>query len=540
MLPPTMATGLRHFFVTLPTLGPVDQAFAVHFGELRQTPERVADARLAPALPPLAVPPEPRQPVAVAALPKPAPAKGKHKRQPPAVVPAPSPPAQVAAVRPDLPPPPREELVTVEQTPPTQIAHADTPPVRPAPLETPRPAAPVSRPADSMVQPRPATPPAALVVPPAPKVEPTPAPPPATPRVEPAPAPQSPPPASQPYMTPAPQPVRGLPERPSETITPASPTVPPPPSPAPVRGDDRLLETIVSGLAEKPAPPPRPAEPPRAEKPAVQTPPKPVKAEPPKAAKAEVADDCLPPLTAKKRGGKASPAVRSRHASSARCDSQQVADKGKADGDKKARRPGQGDDEVDCATVSTASKARGKGKAALASRTGRRAKPTPCPVDQVADADQKQAKGSRADADQDCAPAPAKGRKGAKAPVARKGARGVRAGNCPADQEAKANGKGKDDSGGKEPARYWVQVAGGAFEGDLIKAWEGVKAKAPAAFRGRQAWTTPLKATNRVLTGPFKTSAEAQAFVNMVAKSGISAFVFHSEPGQKIDRLGVK
>ncbi|MBX9813112.1 MAG: SPOR domain-containing protein, partial [Sphingomonas sp.] len=53
----------------------------------------------------------------------------------------------------------------------------------------------------------------------------------------------------------------------------------------------------------------------------------------------------------------------------------------------------------------------------------------------------------------------------------------------------------------------------------------------------RQGFTTPLRATNRVLTGPFKTRDEAQEFVNQLAKSGLSSFVFESAGGQKIAKL---
>jgi hypothetical protein len=87
-----------------------------------------------------------------------------------------------------------------------------------------------------------------------------------------------------------------------------------------------------------------------------------------------------------------------------------------------------------------------------------------------------------------------------------------------------------------DPARVWVQVAGGANQASLPKAWKAVVAKAPA-LKGKVGWWTPLRATNRVLTGPFKTAAEAQAFVNTLGKSGVSGFVFTSEAGQKVTRL---
>ena len=113
-------------------------------------------------------------------------------------------------------------------------------------------------------------------------------------------------------------------------------------------------------------------------------------------------------------------------------------------------------------------------------------------------------------------------------------------------KDAKKNEVGKADPKAKKPApkptaeapRVWVQVAGGANVASLPKAWKTVSAKAPAAFKGKAGWWTPLRATNRVLTGPFKTAAEAQAFVNSLRKSDVSAFVFTSEVGQKVTRLG--
>lgn len=90
------------------------------------------------------------------------------------------------------------------------------------------------------------------------------------------------------------------------------------------------------------------------------------------------------------------------------------------------------------------------------------------------------------------------------------------------------------------PARTWVQVAGGAHVPDLPKAWAAVKAKAPGVFAGKQGWWTPLRATNRVLAGPFKTDDEARAFINALAKEGVSTFSFVSDKGQEITRLSTK
>ena len=102
-----------------------------------------------------------------------------------------------------------------------------------------------------------------------------------------------------------------------------------------------------------------------------------------------------------------------------------------------------------------------------------------------------------------------------------------------------AEAKKSEPKKNADPARWWVQVAGGANVADLPKAWTALTAKNPA-LKKRQAWTTPLRFTNRLLTGPFATGAEAQAFVNTLGKDGLSAFSFQSEAGQKVTRLPAK
>lgn len=90
----------------------------------------------------------------------------------------------------------------------------------------------------------------------------------------------------------------------------------------------------------------------------------------------------------------------------------------------------------------------------------------------------------------------------------------------------------------KHPKRYWVQVAGGANRADLSKEWKRLVGESPAVFKGKQGWWTPLNATNRLLTGPFKSADEAQAFVNTLAKNKLSGFTFTSPAGQEVTALG--
>lgn len=58
-----------------------------------------------------------------------------------------------------------------------------------------------------------------------------------------------------------------------------------------------------------------------------------------------------------------------------------------------------------------------------------------------------------------------------------------------------------------------------------------------ATLGAKHAYTTKLRATNRVVTGPFKTEAEARAMVNKLAKEGVSAFTFTSNAGQKMTKI---
>jgi Flp pilus assembly protein TadD len=91
-----------------------------------------------------------------------------------------------------------------------------------------------------------------------------------------------------------------------------------------------------------------------------------------------------------------------------------------------------------------------------------------------------------------------------------------------------------------DPARVWVQVAGGSDKASLPREFARLKAKSPTLLGLRSAWTTPLNATNRLLVGPFAGSKEAQALVNQLKEDDIAAFAWESPAGQKIDKLAPK
>ena len=111
-----------------------------------------------------------------------------------------------------------------------------------------------------------------------------------------------------------------------------------------------------------------------------------------------------------------------------------------------------------------------------------------------------------------------------------KGKKGAHKGKTSDDEDdAKASAKG---------SHIYVQVAGGANKADMDKAWAGVKKKAPELMKGKTPSTTPLRATHRLVVGPFKDEAEAQAFVNKMSGKGLSGFVVKTGKGQKVEKVG--
>lgn len=426
MMPGNMGSSLAPFFRRLANLAPADRAFAVHFGQISPTATRLADARMAPALPryvPGARPvqlaqAQPARPAVVENAPKSRDRRSRRERerdllraaraaapvQTSAAAPLPGPPAvarqEVPLVQP-LPAPRGEDIDATpvrEAAPPVQLAQRN-PPAPERALTAPGQGGPAAVSAGDTARSAP-----------------------------PQPAPSNPAPANVTTTAPERLPVEALPAsaRPEATAlqpaAAASPPEPTPPGPVRIGQEDSVLASIVAGITI-------PAE----ELEVVTAIPVDLPPEPTPVVAA--APEATPPPK---------PAVKA---------------------------------------------------------------PPPRPV---AKPKAEPAK-----------PDPAKGKDAKKAETAK-----------PDPKAKKPDPKVK-----AEPARIWVQVAGGANVASLPKAWKGAVAKAPAAFRGKSGWWTPLRATNRVLAGPFKTGAEAQAFVNALGKSGISGFVFTSEAGQKVTKL---
>lgn len=493
MMAPGLGAGLTPFFRRLPQLSAAGRAFAVNFGELVETPARDADARLTPSLPPLGPDPDAPTPVVAAAAAPVAVAdtggkrdKRRRKNEPAVVGPGPAPAPAPAPAAVALAPPP----YVAPSAPMVQPLPADRPTaavVQRAPLPVAAPPAGGTLPARTL-PPRtgPATPPApsatvasAVTGSAPPEVVAIPG---KTPPVVVAVAPAA---ALEP-----PQP--GVADQPSA----AEAGVPAPTATARV-SEDSVLARIVANAAAMPVPAP-PAAP-------IATP---VRSPPP----TPVARIELP--KPKPAAAKAPP--KSTHG---RAEKDEIL----ADAQPLAPRTARGSDgaakQRDAAGATPGRDISGKPPKVAATDDAPALDKNGCPLPPAGD---KRASGRR--------------RGAVRAAPARGGA--ALSAKC---KTTPALAKDKADSAGKsEPARIWVQVAGGANEASLEKSWQIMRDRAPDLLRGRQGWTTPLRATNRVLTGPFKSADEAQAFVNKLTKAGVPAFVFASARGQKIERLGSK
>ncbi len=429
MMPRGMAGGLAAFFQRLPTLSPVDRAFAVHFGEVAPTAARLADARMVPALTPLAVAPAPVQ-VAAAPVVQPLPQKRLSRSEQrkrdravqlaaantrvPTAIPTPSRPAATAQPTPVQSTTPTPQMV---QTVPTTTRAV------PDPVPAAAPSTPERQPVPTQVA----------------QATPAPAPVPATAA---APLRSTPTPtqlASAATAAPVPRPARRI--------------TPPPLRAVPRISEDSILARIVAGISV-PATELGVRPMPGAQRMPVVAPPAPAAATLDEAAQtaernAAADEQKRPRLAAAKRVAQKAPVI-----------------------------------EAEEKPV---------------------AKPTPKATDKPLDRKAR-----------------------AKELAAEKVKKEVAAKEAAEKKAARA-----------EPERIWVQIASGANAGDLPKAWKGAQGKADA-LAGKRAFSVANRATNRLVTGPFKTEAEARAMVNTLKKQGLSAFTFTSEAGQKMTRLGGK
>lgn len=90
------------------------------------------------------------------------------------------------------------------------------------------------------------------------------------------------------------------------------------------------------------------------------------------------------------------------------------------------------------------------------------------------------------------------------------------------------------------PARIWVQVATGSNSRGLALTWRKIRDANEKLLKPYGGFSLPYRATNRVLAGPLRSSADARALVTALGKSGVSASSFSSEAGQEVVTLAGK
>jgi Flp pilus assembly protein TadD len=577
MMSPGLGAGLAPFFDRLPMLSAADRAFAINFGELRASPERIADARMIPALPRLGPDPTAPRVLAAAEQPRPRPivqedTRKKKRKKGDYLAPA------VPAATPTPP-------VEVAMNPPSYVApRAVSTPAPPLPQPSPRVvyAAPLSAPKPVLTPaPTPLPPPVKVAESPKPTPTPTPAVPPSSATV--AAIPPAPLPAPV-VVAAAPAPAPGFSATSADSGVADRPTaaeagISPAPTATSRVSEDTVLARIIAGISVPGAElgvaplPTRAVPPPPAPKPAEVTPqpkvkveaPKPaVRAPEPRATTRKTANDettdASDSKSAKGRNGKPPTDAKASKDDAAAIDQVACPPLSKSKTTTRSRTTAKGKSTAKCEVVDTKGgrDARqdsaalddngcpppAKGRAATRGKATLKGKS----VARCETADAKSARDAKDDAvaldKNGCPLPPAKGKTGTRGRAdqivttrGKTSAKGKASAKC---EVADAKGSKADLATKGDPARVWVQVAGGANQAALEKAWNALRTKAPDLFRNRQGWSTPLRATNRVLTGPFKSEDEAQAFVNQMAKAGLSGFVFTSTKGQKVDRLGGK
>jgi hypothetical protein len=101
--------------------------------------------------------------------------------------------------------------------------------------------------------------------------------------------------------------------------------------------------------------------------------------------------------------------------------------------------------------------------------------------------------------------------------------------------------KAKEAAAAKaNPARLWVQVATGGNTRGLGITWRKIREANEKLLKPYGGYSVAYKATNRVLAGPVKSSADARALVNALGKAGVSATTYTSEAGQEVVKLAGK
>ena len=90
------------------------------------------------------------------------------------------------------------------------------------------------------------------------------------------------------------------------------------------------------------------------------------------------------------------------------------------------------------------------------------------------------------------------------------------------------------------PSRIWIQVGIGRDKSALSSTWKSLVKESPDVFRGKSPAITDWGKTNRLLTGPFDTTAAANALVAKLKRDKVNSFLWTSPAGQVVDPLAAR
>jgi cell division septation protein DedD len=114
-----------------------------------------------------------------------------------------------------------------------------------------------------------------------------------------------------------------------------------------------------------------------------------------------------------------------------------------------------------------------------------------------------------------------------------------------AKAKAEATAKAKAEAEEKarlaaNPARIWVQVATGKDVNALAFDLRRMRRTYADALGTQAGWTADWGATRRLLVGPYAGAAKAKEAVAAIKKSGGDAFIWNSEAGEEVEKIGGK
>lgn len=128
-------------------------------------------------------------------------------------------------------------------------------------------------------------------------------------------------------------------------------------------------------------------------------------------------------------------------------------------------------------------------------------------------------------------------RKTAEAAAAKAKAEAEAKAKLEAEKKAAAERKAKLAA---NPSRSWVQIAAGRDVAALAFDMRRLRRTYADAIGDLSGWTAEWGATNRLLVGPFRKPEDAKAVVAKITKSGGDAFLWQSDAGEEVSKIGVK